>query len=256
MTEHPGRVLEGKVCLVTGAASGIGRAVATRFVRSGAVVFFADRDGEGASTAARATRSTGASPVVLDIADEQSVEAAFAEVLAVAGPPDVVVANAGIQDFRADGPIGELTLGSWRRTIDINLTGTFLTLKHAVRTVRRPGSSVIVTGSPTAINGEGAGFTAYATSKAGIHGMVRVAAADYAGTGIRFNTVVPGFTMTPLVADIANDTSKRAAAVSRVPLGRAGRPEDVVGIMEYLASDESSYATGSLFVVDGGMTSL
>jgi NAD(P)-dependent dehydrogenase (short-subunit alcohol dehydrogenase family) len=118
------------------------------------------------------------------------------------------------------------------------------------------GGSIILTGSPTGLNGEGQDFTAYSSSKAGIHGLGRTVAAAYAADGIRLNTVVPGYTETPLVTAISGDEEARAAIVSRIPIGRAGTAKDVEGIMIYLASDESSFATGALFRVDGGMTTL
>jgi NAD(P)-dependent dehydrogenase (short-subunit alcohol dehydrogenase family) len=247
--------LMGKIALVTGAASGIGRAVAIAFAGEGATVWFADRDEEGARRAAMEVGPRGRA-IAMDISHEDSVAAAFAAVREEHGRHvDIVVANAGVQLFGADAPVADLDLATWRSTMDINLTGTFLTLKHAVRSAGR-GASLIVTGSPTGITGEGAGFTAYSTSKAGVHGLVRTVAADYASAGIRVNTVVPGYTATPLVRTISDDADARASIVARVPLGRPGTPEDVIGIMVYLASEESSYATGGLFVVDGGMTSL
>jgi NAD(P)-dependent dehydrogenase (short-subunit alcohol dehydrogenase family) len=169
----------------------------------------------------------------------------------------VVVANAGIQLFGEDAQVADLDLDVWTRTIAVNLTGTFLTLKYAVRALLAGGGgSLIVTGSPTALNGEGKDFTAYSSSKAGVHGMARAVAAAYADRGIRVNTVVPGYTETPLVTAISGNEGDRAAIVSRIPMGRAGRPHDVEGIMVYLAGDESSYATGATFRVDGGMTTL
>jgi NAD(P)-dependent dehydrogenase (short-subunit alcohol dehydrogenase family) len=248
-----GRLI-GKNALVTGAGSGIGRAVAERFAREGARVAFTDRDLDAARDAAGAYPDAVA--VALDIADEASVEAAFAQLGADGRAPDVVVANAGVQLFGQDAKIADLTLEAWRRTIDINLTGTFLTVKHAVRAMRGRGGSIVLTGSPTGLNGEGQDFTAYSSSKAGIHGLGRTVAAAYAGEGIRVNTVVPGYTETPLVTAISGDAEARAAIVSRIPIGRPGSAEDVEGIMVYLASDESSYATGALFRVDGGMTTL
>jgi NAD(P)-dependent dehydrogenase (short-subunit alcohol dehydrogenase family) len=144
----------------------------------------------------------------------------------------------------------------WWKTLEINLTGTFLTVKHAVRAMVRHGGSLILTGSPTGIVGGGRGFTAYSASKAGVHGLARVVAADYAAAGIRVNVVVPGYTETPLVRSIAEDLDARSALLSSVPLARAGTPQDVEGVMVFLASDEAAFATGALFIVDGGATAI
>jgi NAD(P)-dependent dehydrogenase (short-subunit alcohol dehydrogenase family) len=252
--EHVTKRLQGKTALVTGAGSGIGRAIAERFAREGASVVVSDRDLHAATAVAAALPQAIA--LQLDISDESSVEAGFAALVESGSAPDVVVANAGVQLFGQDAPIADLSLEAWKRTIDINLTGTFLTVKHAVRAMLGRGGSVILTGSPTGLNGEGRDFTAYSSSKAGIHGLGRTVAAAYAADDIRVNTVVPGYTETPLVTTISGDAEARAAIVSRIPIGRAGQPEDVEGIMVYLASDESSFATGALFRVDGGMTTL
>jgi len=246
--------LTGKTALITGAGSGIGRQVATRFVAEQARVVFSDRD--LAAAAAAAGDHDGTLAVEMDIASEESVQAGFAEARARGFDPDVVVANAGVQLFGRDAPIADLELATWQQTISINLTGTFLTVKHAVRAMLGRGGSIILTGSPTGLNGEGKDFTAYSSSKAGMHGMARTVAAAYAPHGIRVNTVVPGYTETPLVTAISTDPTDRAAIISRIPLGRPGTAADVEGIMVYLASDESGYATGALFRVDGGMTSL
>jgi NAD(P)-dependent dehydrogenase (short-subunit alcohol dehydrogenase family) len=248
--------LEGRTALITGAGTGIGLAVAQRFAAEGARVIIADRD---ADAAARAVADIGdsARSAVMDIADEQSVAAAFGDLERRGWAPDVVVANAGVQLFGHDARVADLDLEVWRRTIDINLTGTFLTVKHAVRSMLRGrGGSIILTGSPTGLNGEGKDFTAYSASKAGIHGLARTVAAAYADRNIRVNTVVPGYTETTLVTAISSDPEARAAIVGRIPLGRAGTPGDVAGIMVYLASDDGAFATGSLFAVDGGMTTL
>src|SRR5689334_1653925 len=179
MTER----LTGRTALVTGAGSGIGRQVATRFAAEGARVVFTDRDAEAAKAAAGDRDGTLA--VEMDIADEASVTAGYAAARDAGFAPDVVVANAGVQLFGQDAPIADLALDVWQRTIAVNLTGTFLTVKYAVRAMLgRGGGSIILTGSPTGLNGEGRDFTAYSSSKAGMHGMARAVAAAYASRGI------------------------------------------------------------------------
>lgn len=248
--------LTGKTALVTGAAKGIGYAVAARFIAEGARAVIADVDADGARAAAEGLGSH-ARAVAMDISNEESVAAGFAELNDAEWDPDVVVANAGVQLFGHDAPAADLELEVWRRTIDINLTGAFLTVKYAVRAMLpRGGGAIILTGSPTAVNGEGKDFTAYSASKAGVHGLARTVAAAYARNGIRVNTVQPAYTETPLVSAITDDPEARAAIVGRIPVGRAGTPDDVTGIMVYLASDEGAFATGATFVVDGGMTTL
>lgn len=247
--------LHGKTALVTGAAAGIGRALAVRFAAEGARVIVSDRDLHGAETASAEIPRSRA--LALDITNETSVAAAFDALERTGWSPDVVVANAGVQLFGRDARIADLELAAWQQTLDVNLTGTFLTLRHAVRSMLpRQSGSIIVIGSPTAVNGEGADFTAYSASKAGMHGMTRAVAAAYARDGIRANILVPAYTETGLVAAISGDAESRAAIISRIPLGRAGTPDDIAGMAVFLASDESVFATGATFPVDGGMTTL
>jgi NAD(P)-dependent dehydrogenase (short-subunit alcohol dehydrogenase family) len=245
--------LAGKAALVTGAGSGIGLAVAQRFVAEGATVYFADINVEAAAKAAAETGAGRAVPLQMDVSDEPSVQAGFYRA-SQDSPLNVVVANAGVQLFGQDAKVGELDLDVWERTVTINQRGTFLTLKYAVRAMEERGGSVICTGSPTAVVACGQTFTAYTSSKAGVHGLARVVAADYAASGIRVNTVVPGYTETPLVRTIATDPVSRSGLVEATMLGRAGTAADVEGIMVYLASDDSAYATGGIFTVDGGLT--
>jgi NAD(P)-dependent dehydrogenase (short-subunit alcohol dehydrogenase family) len=247
--------LKGKTALVTGAGSGIGLAVAQRFIAEGATVYFADINADAAEQAAAATGAAGAYTLHMDISDEESVAAAYATI-AANGSLEIVVANAGVQLFGQDAKVGDLDLAVWERTVSINQRGAFLTLKHAVRAMETGGGSIICTGSPTAIVGCGQTFTAYTSSKAGVHGLARVVAADYADVGIRVNTVVPGYTETPLVQAIADDPASRAGLVDSTMLGRPGTAADVEGIMVFLASDDSAYATGGIFTVDGGLTAL
>ncbi|WP_025159186.1 SDR family NAD(P)-dependent oxidoreductase [Leifsonia aquatica] len=248
--------LVGKTALITGSATGIGLAVAQRFALEGARVIIADRD---ASAAERAARTIGehARAEAMDIAAEESVAAAYTRLSASGWTPNVVVANAGVQLFGQDAPIAELELDIWQHTLSVNLTGTFLTVKYAVRAMlAEGGGSIIVTGSPTGINGEGKDFTAYSTTKAGIHGLTRTVAAAYAKHAIRVNAVIPAYTETSLVNAIVTDPGARAAIIGRIPMGRPGTGEDVAGIMVYLAGDDSAFATGGLFHVDGGMTTI
>ncbi|MEQ6897784.1 SDR family NAD(P)-dependent oxidoreductase [Microbacterium sp. KR10-403] len=250
--------LDGKTALITGSGSGIGRGVAERFAREGARVIVADRDADAARLVADAL-GDAARAVTVDISDEASVEAAFSESAAAGWLPDVVVANAGVQLFGRDAKIADLDLAAWNATIGVNLTGTFLTVKHAIRTMLAAGigGSIVLTGSPTAFGGtEGAAFTAYSTSKAGIHALARFAAAAYADRGIRVNVVVPAYTETGLVSTITENAADRAAIIGRIPLGRAGAPSDVEGAMTFLASDDAAFATGALLAVDGGMSTL
>ena len=245
--------LTGRTALVTGAAAGIGRAVADRFRAEGARVAYADRDLPGAEAAS----ANGGRAVHMDVSDEASVAAGFAALADDGWVPDVVVVNAGVQLFGQDAEIADLELDVWRRTHAVNLTGAFLTMKYAVRgMLTLGGGSIILTGSPTGVRGEGRDFTAYASSKAGMHGLGRTVAAAYAGRGIRVNTVIPPYTETPLVAAITDDPTARAAIVGRIPMGRPGTPADLEGVMVFLAGDESAFATGGTFAVDGGMTTL
>ncbi len=187
--------LQGKTALVTGAAMGIGFAVAERFVAEGARVVLADRNAAAVGEAAAALGPL-ARAATMDISDEAAVAAAFAELEAAGWTPDVVVANAGVQLFGHDAPAADLDLDVWRRTIDINLTGTFLTVKYAVRALlSRGGGSIILTGSPTAVNGEGRDFTAYSASKAGVHGLGRTVAASETPPRLRANR--PSFPSRP-----------------------------------------------------------
>ncbi len=252
-------MLHGKRAVVTGAASGIGAAMSRAFSQAGASVALLDLD--AAALEARAGEITAAGGRCrtsrVDVTAEEEVARAVSDAAAEFGGLDIVVANAGIQLFGEDAPVDELDLAVWRRTIDVNLTGMFLTCKHGVRALLRSGGgSVICTGSPTGLRGSASRFHAYSTSKAGSFGLVRVMAADYAARNVRVNAIVPGFTDTPLVRTLMEDDEARRRLVERIPLGRPGRPEEVGAVAVFLASDLSSYVTGATYVVDGGQTVL
>jgi NAD(P)-dependent dehydrogenase (short-subunit alcohol dehydrogenase family) len=244
-------MLGGKRALVTGAASGIGRATAARFAAEGAAVALVDRDAQGVLAVAAELDALG---LAADVRLESEVESAVAAAVRELGGLDVLVANAGVQLHGEDDRADRLELDVWERTLRVNLTGTFLTCKHGLRALLGSGGgSVVCTSSPTALAGVAPGYDAYSASKAGVLGLVKAMARDYA-PDVRVNAVVPGFVDTPLVGPVTRDEEWLANVLSTVPLGRAGRPDEVAGLIAFVASDACAYATGAAFVLDGGMT--
>ena len=254
----PNGRLEGKRAIITGAGMGMGRAAALRFAAEGARVGLLDVDEAAARSVAdeiEAGGSGGGLVLSADVTNEEQVAAAVERAVTAWGGLDVVVANAGVeladQDDRAD----RLELAVWQRTLDVNLTGIFLTCKHGIRALLASGGgSVVCTCSPTGLFGCAPGLDAYSTSKAGVYGLVRVMAADYAKEGIRVNGVVPGYTRTPMTEWVTPE--EHEALIATIPLGRQGEPEDVASVMLFLASDEAAYVTGAVWAADGGMTAI
>ena len=247
--------LEGKVCAITGAASGIARGAAQAFVREGAIVGLIDKNGEGLRAVAA---ELGESAVVLptDVTDEASVESTFTELKRRFDRFDVLYTCAAVQLIGEDAPVHELPVEVWDRTHAVNLRGVFLSCKHGARRMIEAGNggSIINCGSPTGLTMCGAGWHAYSASKAGVMGLTRVMAADLAKFGIRVNGVVPGTIATSLTQALVDDPVTRAHLESLHPIGRIGTPEDMAGIAVFLASDESAFATGGHFHVDGGIS--
>lgn len=251
--------LAGKRVIITGAGSGMGRAAALRFAQEGARVGLLDTNETHLADVAAAVAATGgdALPLAADVTDEAQVEAAVAEAVARWGGLDTIVANAAIQLFGQDDRADRLTAGVWRKTIDVNLTGIFLACKHGIKAILASGGgSVICTASPTSLYGLAPGFDAYSASKAGVLGLVKVMANDYARLGVRVNAVIPGFTDTPLVRAVMEDNEEFRRLVGTIPLGRPGKPAEVAAVMAFLASDDASYVTGAAWAVDGGMTAI
>lgn len=246
--------LAGKRAVITGAAGGIGSAAARAFVAEGAEVGLLDLPSSALTALAR---ELGAAAVAIptDLTEESSVSASFARWAELSSGLDVVYSCAGIQLHGQDGLVHETSLEIWHRTFGVNATGVFLTLKHALPLLMSSGGgSVIICGSPTGITMSGAGYAAYSSSKAAAMALTRVVAADYAVHGIRANTIVPGTTSTPLIATLLADDARRQELEHGIPIGRIGTPQDLVGVAVFLASDESSYATGATYAVDGGLT--
>jgi NAD(P)-dependent dehydrogenase (short-subunit alcohol dehydrogenase family) len=251
--------IDGKRAIITGAGMGMGRAAAIRFAQEGAKVGLIDVNPAAVEETAQAIASSGgeALALVTDVAIEEQVGDAVARAIARWGGLDVVVANAAVQLMGQDARVHELEAAVWEKTIAINLTGVFHTCKHGIRALLASGGgSVICTASPTSLFGLAPGFDAYTASKAGVLGLVRVMANDYARDNIRVNAVIPGFTDTPLVRQVMENDEWRESLVRTIPLGRPGRPEEVAAMMLFLASDEASYATGAAFFVDGGITAV
>ena len=252
MSEQRGR-LAGRAAIVTGAGSGIGRAIALGYAREGARVLAADLNGPAAEETAR----QGGGAIVahaVDVTDEPATRRMVAAAVEAFGRLDVLVNSAAVQLHGQDGRCHEVDLEVWERTLRVNLRGPFLCCKHALPALIRARGAIVNLASPTAFQDLGAGYTAYASSKGGMATLTRVVAADYAADGVRVNAIVPGPTETGLTAQIFADPSIREPLVARTPLGRLGKAEDLVGIAVFLASDESDYATGALFFVDGGIT--
>lgn len=248
--------LVGKRAIITGAGSGIGRAIALHFAREGARVALIDI-AEGPLRATAAAIGEAALPLVADVTDEGQMAEAVGRAVAAWGGLDIVVPNAAVQLFGPDDRADRLDAAVWRRTIEINLTGAFLACKHGIAALLASGGGCVVCiASPTSLYGVAPGFDAYSASKAGVLGLVRVMASDYAREGVRVNAVIPGFTDTPLVRAIMADDAERGKLIGAIPLGRPGKAEEVAAVVAFLASDEASYVTGAAWAVDGGMTAV
>jgi NAD(P)-dependent dehydrogenase (short-subunit alcohol dehydrogenase family) len=243
----------GKVALVTGAGEGMGRAGARLFAREGASVGVLDIDQERARATAEIIAAEGgrAIELVADVARAVEVEAAMKQIVQEFSALHVLYNNAGIW-HPGDGTVTELDLHAWERTLAVNLTGVFLCCRYGLpELVRSGGGSVINTASPVAIRPE-PGSDAYVASKGGVLSLTRAIAQAYAGAGIRANVLMPGVTETPLVWEALNASGFRDYVTRMTPLGRLGQPDDIAHAALYLASDESSFVTGSVHWADGG----
>ena len=239
--------LAGKRALITGAASGMGAAHARAFIAEGATVLLADINDE-AGRALAAELGDRASYAHLNVADAGDWDAAVAQAVAEFGGLDVLVNNAGIHD---DAPLEDTTLESWNQVMDINLTGAFLGMRAAVRELKKSGASSIVNVSSTAGLEGYPNRHAYCASKWGLRGLTKSAALELADFGIRVNSVHPGAVATALTQALRPLTEEDLAGNS---LERFARPEEVSGLILFLASDESSFCTGGEYAVDGGIS--
>ena len=251
--------LQGKRAIVTGGGSGIGRGAALKLAAEGAQVGVLDVNLDAAQQVVDKIQSAdgNAIAVLADVASEVQIEAAILEVEKRFGGLDTVIANAGVMLFGRDTVATELDLETWQQTIDVNLTGMFLTCKHGLRALlRNGGGAVVITGSPTGTHGCAPTFTAYSASKAGTFGLMRILAVDYVKKNIRVNAVLPGTTNSPQVTTLMQDPATRAEVLAKIPMARAADAREIGSVIAFLASDEASYVTGAAWYADGGLTSI
>jgi glucose 1-dehydrogenase len=245
--------LAGKVALVTGAGSGIGYAIAERFADEGAAVAIDYLGhGEDAKTLARDLSAAGAKAAAIeaDVTDAAAVEALVAQILERFGRLDVLVNNAGIEKSQ---PLLDIDEASWDRTLAVDLKGPFLCLQAAARRMKDSGGGSIVNISSIHEAFPFPSYTPYAAAKGGLRMLMRNAALELAPLGIRVNNIAPGAIATPINAATLADPAKVQRLAEIVPLQRMGKPEEVAEVALFLASDRSSYVTGSTYSVDGGI---
>ena len=246
--------LENKVALISGGARGQGSVEAKLFAREGAKVVFGDvLDQEGRKVEAEIVESGGeATYVHLDVTSESEWVAAVDETVNRYGRLDVLVNNAGITIRKS---IEDTTEEDWDRIMNINAKGVFLGTKHAIPAMRKAGGGSIINISSTAgiVGGQFTG-SSYAATKGAVRLLTKSTAIQYAKEGIRCNSVHPGLLETPMTQDLLADPATRKMRAQRIPLGRIGTSEDVAYGVLFLASDESSFMTGSELVIDGGQT--
>ena len=257
----PSLSLHGQCALVTGASSGLGRAIALTFGRAGAdVAVNYAREAAAADGVVAELRALGrrAFAVQADVSREADVEAMFARAVREFGTLHVVVCNAGLQ---RDAPFAQMTLEQWRTVLDVNLTGQFLCARAAVREFNRRGvddrsralGKIICMSSVHQLI-PWAGHANYATSKGGVAMLMQTMAQELAGQRIRVNAIAPGAIRTPINAAAWHDPASLQRLLSLIPYGRVGEPDDVAQAALWLACDASDYVTGATLFVDGGMS--
>ena len=243
---------QGKSAIVTGGASGIGKASAKQFATEGANVVIADVNPDGEAIARQIGRETqkDISFVQADVSKAADAERLIEEVLRQHGQLEILHNNAGILIV---GDVTTIPEVDWDRCIDINLKSVYLVSKYAIPAMQQTGGGVIINTASTAGMSGGSGYSVYGASKAAIILLTQCMALDFARHNIRVNAVCPGPTATPMIVPSDADrqsTLERWAA--ELPIGRAGEPEDTAKAVAYLASDDASFVTGTAFVVDGG----
>jgi NAD(P)-dependent dehydrogenase (short-subunit alcohol dehydrogenase family) len=247
--------MKGKVAIVTGAASGIGRATAELFAIHGATVVLVDQDPKGVNETLELVKKAGEKGVALqvDISKEGEIRDMVAETISRFGRLDYACNNAGIegeQSFTV-----ECTAKNWERVIRTNLEGTWLCMKYEIPEMLKANKGAIVNISSIAGLLGFPGIPAYVSSKHGINGLTKTAALEYAEQGIRINSVCPGAIQTPMIDRFVGDqTEERKNLIAQHPMGRLGKPAEVAEAVVWLCSDKASFVTGQTLAVDGGFT--
>ena len=241
--------LEGKVAVITGAGSGMGRATAEVFVREGARVLAVDISGREEETAAAIGDAVVAHRC--DMTDEGQVEAAFARALAAFGRVDAVLNSAGIAGA---GALADVTMEEYDRMLDVDLRGVLLGTKHGIRSMVSTGGGTIVNWSSIGgLNASRMPTSLYSAAKAGVIAITKAAAIEYGEQGIRANTICPGFIETEMSGG-KGAAERFPQIVQNTALKRGGQPEEVAELASFLCSDRSGYITGAVLVIDGGVT--
>lgn len=251
--------LKDKVAVITGAASGIGQAIALRFAREGAVVTVADIDEQGARDTVEKIRQAGgeASFMVVNVSAASQVEALIADTVATYGRLDVLVNNAGMEVYTT---VAQTTEEEWDQMINVNLKGVFLGMKYALPVMIKQGRGSIVNMASVAGLAAWPGLGVYSASKGGVVLLTKAAAAEYGIAGIRVNAICPGSISTPLLEEqffgaMEDPEGARAQLVNLYPLKRLGEVEEIAAVALFLAGGESSFITGQALAVDGGISS-
>jgi NAD(P)-dependent dehydrogenase (short-subunit alcohol dehydrogenase family) len=252
--------LDGKVAIVTGAASGIGRASSALFAREGARLVIVDRDADGLSETAKAIQEEKGTALLFagDVADENNVKSFVRRAIETFGTLDVIYANAGISGGLTPPPLLQQTTEDWLGVLKVNLLGPFLAIKHAApHMVQKGRGSIVLTASVAGLRAN-AGGAPYSASKAGVISLAQTAANSLLGSGVRVNAICPGLIETGMTRELFEAARQRGTdrKIGQLnPLQRAGAPAEIAAMALFLASDESSYVNGQAFPVDGGLSS-